>query len=323
MNIDIIKPTRAVFNWSGSVNTAMKELAGLSSPNSSTPCTNIVAIKRSFEFNENSREVQNNETYDGGNSSYSTTPSEYKIYMWYDSNSQTIYYYSDAVRVLYHPSGSSFYAYLSSLQEIDDIKTDILYYASYMFSYASSNLDSVELDLSNWDMRNVYSVNDTFEYFGQNTKNITITANDWTFDKLNQSSGVFRYVGCADEIGDVENVTINVNNWTVRGDSYVSTYDSDSGALQYVFMMMGSRAKNVTINARNWNLENQISVRDLFYDTAYTTEENITIDLSGLKMPEARNAEHILQAVGQDPGSRNSSLPPRKLNLKLDVSNRS
>ncbi len=318
-NIELDKPTRAILMYSGNVNSRMMQLAGGNDK--------IVAIKRSFEKNDNAVEVQNMENYSDP-SSYSVTPSEYKIYMWYDETQKTIYYYSDAVRVLYHPSGSGFYNNLTNLQEIDDIKTDILYYASYMFNGASSGLESVSLDLSNWNMKNVASVNELLAHFGKDTKNIEITANDWEFNNIKDRNGsyIFAYLGEASEIGKVDKITINANNWKIGGNCYNPEfyeyngviYYSSQGAIHDVFYYIGSNAYNVKISAKNWNLENQTSLYELFYGTGNDTYQNLELDVSGLNAPEALTIQKAFISTAQDPyyGSEE-----RNLNVKINVSN--
>ena len=316
MNIDIIKPTKAIFTWSGDVNTTMKRLAGTSA-SSSGSSNSIVYVKRSFELIDDSVEVQNTENYDGGPNSYSVNASDYKIYMWYDPNDQTIYYYSDAVRVLYHPMGTSFYTGLPSLQGIDDIKTDILYYASYMFTNSSTNLESVSLDLSNWDMRNVYSINETFDHFGTDTKNVEIIANNWRFENLYTSTYVFKYVGASTEPGTVENIKITADNWVVTGNSYNPTYLDNYGALGEVFYFVGDNSLNATISAKNWNLENQLSLYELFYGTSYTILNNLDFDVSGLKAPVAKTAKKMFIATAQSARTQTSAL--RNLDFRVNV----
>lgn len=318
-NIEIDKPTIAILEHSSQVNSKMVSLARGNA--------NIVAVKRSFEKNDNSLEVQNRDNYSDP-SSYSVVPSEYKIYMWYDETAKTIYYYSDAIRVLYHPSGSGFYNNLPNLQEIDDIKTDILYYASYMFNGSSTNLDSVSLDLSNWNMKNVASVTELLAHFGKDTKNIEITANDWEFNNIKDRNGsyIFSTLGEASEIGKVEKITINANNWKIGGNCYNpdfyeyngQTYYDEFGAFYNVFYYVGTNANDVVINANNWNLENQLSLYEIFYGTGNDVYRNLELNVSGLNAPNAKTIQKAFISTAQDPVYGNDS---RHLNVKIDVSN--
>ena len=325
-NIELDKPTLAVFRNGWDVNAAMKNLAGISNPSTSTPCDNILAVKRSYERLEDGIEVQSNDFY----MENPISKSDYKIYMWYDETNKTIYYYSDAIRVSYPSASNDFYAYLINLQEYDKtIKADAIMYTSGMFRYASLNLDSISLDLSGWKLKSYQSMSQMFQNFANNTKDIYVNANDWTFYDHNLTSYdkyityVFQQLAFNSEKGKTNSIIIDSNNWTIYGENPTA---------REIYHRIGAFASNVTINAKNWNLPDINSIEELFYLTGDDVINNLTMNLSGLKAPKAKSGYKLFWNTGYGDSSAiaaswnngayaNDRTKNGTLNVKIDVSN--
>ena len=263
LDIEVNKPTIAIFATGSSVNEAMMTLAN------DTYNGNIKAVKRSYELNDDHISIHETDP--------EYCPSDHEIYMWYDSDDQTIYYYSDAIRIRYNKYNSYFYRGLRSLQEIDDIKTDIVYDMYNIFAASCQNLDSIYLDLSKWDVRNLNYIHDGFQNFGNDTKNIELNLDGWTMDSIVDLGYFFYGAFEASEINSIENIKINMNNWTINSNPTIT------GLLS----QFGTNTKNLEINARNMKLTTKDGISEMFYCSCGRTRESIKLDLSGFEAPEA------------------------------------
>ena len=304
LDIEVNKPTLAVFRNGWDVNSMMRSLA------TSNP---IVAFKRSYDRPDSGLEVQSDEVrYDNP-----ITKSDFVITMWYSLDDHTIYFYTDAIRVSYPAASNDFYKNLTDLQEVDNtIRADAMMYSDSMFNNASINLESVSLDISGWTLKSYRSIYNTFDHFGSNTKNIYINADDWTFydnniyDTDKDINYVFKFLAENDERGKTESIVIDANNWTVYG---------STTRMKNIFYRVGKYASNVEINAENWDLPDLNSIEELFYLTSDDVIDNLTLNLSGLKAPNATSAFKLFWNTGYgDSNAVNSE--NKTLNVEMDLS---
>ena len=304
MNIDIVKPTLAVFRDGWDVNSTMMRLAAGNS---------IHAVKRSYENNPDGVEMQSNEVrYENP-----MTKSDYKIYIWYNENDKTIYYYSDAVRVSYPAAGNNFDSHLVDLEEIDNtLKADALMYTEGMFAYASTNKENVSLDISGWTFKSYASIYKMFDHFASGSTNVYVNADNWTFCEHHNHpydkyiSYLFQDFAYNDDLNVTDTVQIDANNWTVYG-SDLKIYE--------VFYRIGKYSSNAVVNAENWNMPDILSIEELFYLTGDDVINNLTLNLSGLKAPNAKSAYKLFWNTGYgDRGAVNGG--EKTLNTVIDVS---
>ncbi len=126
--------------------------------------------------------------------------SKYPIYMWYDSQTTTIYWYCEDENVYYNKDASWFYSNLLSLSEISnasDIGTTYTNNMSSMFSNAGYNSPSFTLYLGdNFDTSNVTNMSDMFYYTGYKSTVFTLDlGNKFITDTVENMSGMFYAAG--------------------------------------------------------------------------------------------------------------------------------
>ncbi len=191
----------AMFKTGKEVNTRMKQ---------------FVNANATYESNDST--ISNISRYTGTpNSSYlidanlvSVSDSMYPIYMWYDSGSSTIYWYTEASNVYFNYDSSYFYANLvnlASINNLNDIKSVDTTNMSHMFYYTSVceydpdgdcyNETSFTLNLgSNFETKNVTDMSYMFGNLGSSNRsfNIDLGPNFDTSSVTNMSnmfSGLF------------------------------------------------------------------------------------------------------------------------------------
>ena len=110
------------------------------------------------------------------------------IYMWYDEDNTTVYWYSPAAHVYYNYNASYFYSGLYNLSSIDSINEISTIYTtdmSYMFASTGYSNPSFTLDLeSQFDTSNVINMRNMFSYTGYSSKVFTLDLGD-KFDTSN------------------------------------------------------------------------------------------------------------------------------------------
>ena len=146
----------ADFDTGENVNAKMKNLANNSSSmNSSSDDTLIQAIKRGNTLPSGFTPTTAN--------TISTSTSEYPIYIWWDSSTSTIYYYSEADIVYLNADSQAMFQYFESLVNIDglaDWDTSRVIYMAMMFVECKS-LANINV-LSSWDTSSVELMDDLF-----------------------------------------------------------------------------------------------------------------------------------------------------------------
>ena len=95
-NIEIVKPKIAILGTGSYVNSYFRY---------ASPIENVKRVALSSSNKEGSQELQAEE-------------SEYPIYVWYESDDNTIYMYSEANRLYYNPDSSNLYGGMRSLEDI-------------------------------------------------------------------------------------------------------------------------------------------------------------------------------------------------------------
>ena len=110
------------------------------------------------------------------------------VYAWFNSNDDTIYYYSEAERIYLNPDSSHMFEYMTRIKflDIDDLCADKVTDMSYMFYNTGFNSISFATDLTEWDVSNVTTMEGMFRdcandaiYFiigdlsGWDTRNVT------------------------------------------------------------------------------------------------------------------------------------------------------
>ena len=305
INAEVEKPTIAILNTGSTVNAFMKRLAGNSSGNPSTEDIKISRIVRSFDKRIDDSELTQFNYLQSNDS-------DNEIVAWYDDTDNTIYYYSNAVRVLYNVDCGSMFMNFRSLGYIDDIKSDIMMNASAMFMWMAYDLDEVNIDLSNWNVENLVRNDSMFQYSFFNDNKVYLNLSGWNMDKIQTFNNMLYFIGKGS--GDVY---INLNDWSFENIQYVgnlmyngSGYSCDNFVVDannwsiksvcsaaHIFDSIAP-SNNLIINARNWNFEDTVEFHQLYLDNqAYSSDSNINIDFSNLNAPKATSLDSVFKNV--------------------------
>ena len=288
MNVDInvVKPTVAIFRDGYSMNSFIRAVSN----------NNVEYVHRSYELNSSSTNVKSDD-------------SNYDIYMWWNEDDKTVYYYSDAIRVLYNETNYNFYYNLPCLRGIDDIKTDVMKYASSMFSHSSRGLDYVSIDISNWDTRNAVYFDNLFYQFGEDTKEIEINADNFEFYNIKSLNAVFSQVAVSQTayVSNTDKITINANNWKIHNE--MDNYNP----IMNLFYSYWQYAKEMYVNARNWEFDEDVDAYQAFYGVGAQTTDVLSLDVSGWKIPKVEVLNQTFHFVAE--GNRNNSTLDAVLNV--------
>ena len=285
LDIEVNKPKVAILQQGTTINSIIKyDLQGAF----------VEYFKRSETDNSNSVEI-------------SLSDSDYPVHAWYNDDDKTVYYYSEAIRILYNPITFYFYGGYPNLKGIADFKTNIAEDLDLMFYNSSSNMDDVNIDVSFWNMKQAVDIYRMFEGFGENCKNVTVTANDWQLDNVNNLEHVFSNIGKASSSSSAtpvttENIIINANNW------YIPNEISEDH-IHEIFYSYGSYANNHEVHATNWNLPNIKTLKNAFYGTGAHPTNTLLVDFSGWNVPNVTTMEDAFHFVAEGAyGSDNGTL---------------
>ena len=193
------------------MNVKLKRLAGNSSAKYDTVDTNVTTIARASDLPANFTPTNNNTISING----STTP----VYAWYDTDTTTIYYYTESEKIIMNPNSSSmFYNFknLSNATSIADWDTSKVTDMSAMFTSAGSNATTFSLDLSSWDTSNVTRMVWMFSYAGYNATTFSLDLSSWNTSNVTDMSYMFYLAGrnattwsvtIPQKTGDINNTT--------------------------------------------------------------------------------------------------------------------
>ncbi len=169
----------AVFLPGPEVNVKMKELAGMSSPATTTVNTNVLSIKYSSDEPSNENKEDKNIV--------STDDSPYEIYMWFDDG--TIYWWSEDKKPSLNPDASSMFTSLTMLTDISGLHNfDASKSTTLSAMFKRTALETLK-PLEGWDVSNVTDLSNIF-YTATNLTNFeglenwdvsNVTNMDYTF----------------------------------------------------------------------------------------------------------------------------------------------
>ena len=227
------------------VNRKLKRLAGNSSAGPFTEDNNITALIRSDTLpNGFTPSTENTISADT-----STTP----IYAWYDSESTTIYYYSEATNILANEnSGDFFYEMraISNLSTISTWDTSGVMDMNDMFRYTGYNATAFTLDLSSWKTSTVTNLENMFSYAGYNATTFTLDLSSWNTSNVTSVVGMFSYAGR------------NAATWSI-GD--LSSWNTSSVTnMPSMFNSAGYNSTTFTLDLSSWNTSNATNIENMF-----------------------------------------------------------
>ena len=241
-----IEEPRAVFLDGQEVNRKMKILAGNSEAIYSSTNTNINAIKRANTMDER---------YETDKVDVSTSESNTPIYMWFDNESATIYYYT----VDPNPEANSDSSYMfyklnsATTLELETIDTSKVTKMIAMF-WENSSLS--KLDLSNFDTGNVEDMSHMFARC-RGLKSLDLSS----FNTRKVKSMLSMFADCYGLI-TLNLISFDTSNVTTMEQMFqMAQFDDDNPKLErIVFGKKWNTAKVSNMNAMFWG---NVSLKEL------------------------------------------------------------
>ena len=208
----------------------------------------VVAVKTAQNLPDNF------DTSNPNNVVYNPNGSEVPVYVWYDSDTKTVYTYSDASKIyLAGYAGNMFYNFqsltdISALADWDASKaTDLS--SAFRYDYALSDLSPI----ANWDVSNVQSFSNTFADT-QSIENLEALSS-WDFANATNISNMFASASGLTSLEGSE-------NWKFP----------KAAALDYVFAYTNISSLKP---AANWEFPSATNLNCLFSGTKITSLEGI------------------------------------------------
>ncbi len=197
---------------------------------------------------------------------YSSIP----IYMWYDSGTATVYWYTKASSVYYNPSSNYFYSYLKaidSISNLDDINSKYVENMTDMFANLGSNSTVFTLDLgNNFDTSNVTNMSNMFSSTGFSSTSFTLNlGNKFNTSKVTKMGGMFERTGYSSTIFTLD-----------LGDKFDT---SNVTSMNRMFKETGYNSTLFTLDlGEKFNTSNVIDMASLFHLSGYNSPI-FTLDL--------------------------------------------
>ena len=225
--------------------------------------------------------------------SVSTSP--YPIYIWWDSSTNTIYYYSEA-SVLYLNSSSNLMFYhmrsLTDIRGLSELNTSRMVLMSGMFEY-SEHLTNIS-PLSNWDTSHVTHMGGLFAFCSSlesidaisNWDTSSVTSISYIFRNCPKMSGTIQILGNPTEYTNVfrntatasgAQITVKYGSSTSNIDAIIATKTSDSNVVKGTQVSAPASSNDVTFSHKTLSFDGSETVSN-----SYTASKSGTIDLSNI-----------------------------------------
>ena len=249
-----------VLDTGQTVNAKLKRLAGNSSASYSTQDTNVTTIARASTLPADFAPTNDN--------TISIDGSANPVYAWYDTDTTTIYYYTESDKIIMNPNSSyMFYNFsnLSDASSIADLDTTYVTNMSNMFRHAGYNATTFSLDLSSWDTSKVTNMYRMFLNAGYNATTWSIgDLSSWDTSKVTNMSYMFSMAGR------------NATTWSI-GD--LSSWDTSKVTnMGYMFYYAGSNATTFSLDLSSWDTSKVTNMSGMFNSAGYNaTTWSVTI----------------------------------------------
>ena len=288
----------AMFKTGKEVNARMKQFIN-SSATYNTSDTTITRVLRFTGTPNSSNLIEANKV--------SVSDSQYPIYMWYDSSTTTIYWYTEANQVYLNPDSSYFFRSLRQLNSLamDDYRTTRVTDMSYMFAAAGMDNTGFTLRLGNtFDTSNVTNMDSMFRWAGEDSTVFTLSLNGF-FDtsKVTNMNAMFTYMG--------EKSTAFT---LYLGEKFDTSNVTDMNSM---FIQVGGRNTSFTLDLGDkFDTSKVVDMESMFYQAGYSSTV-FTIDLGDkFDTSSVTNMELMFYEAGP-----NSTVFTIDLGDKFDTSN--
>ena len=191
------------------------------------------------------------------------------VYVWFDSNDGTIYYYSKAKDIYMSTDPSYLFNNMKSLTDISGLK----YFIANNLASISQIFDRTQISdltpLTNWDVSNVGYMNNAFA--STKITNLAPISN-WNVGKVREMRGMFSYT----QISDLTPITNwNVENVRNMGSVFSHTQISDltplagwnTGNAIDISSIFASTLVSDLAPISNWDISNVKYANTIFHDT--------------------------------------------------------
>lgn len=212
----------------------------------------------------------------------STADSEMPAYLWYDTASKTVFWWSDADTVYANEDSSSMFEGLGDVEKIDmdGINTSRVKNMSGMF-FSAKNLYK-EINLANFDTSNVEDMSRMFGTFGMKTMEnlVPIDFSKFNTSKVKNMEEMFSYSFLPSL--DIRNFdTSNVENMERMFDNleYIRDLDLSGWNVKKVNNVQGifSRLNKIqSLNLSGWQMDSVTNMQFMFSGLADLTSLNLT-----------------------------------------------
>ena len=228
------------------VNAKLKRLAGNSSASYTTQDTNVTAIAKASTLPADFIPTNDN--------TISIDGSANPVYAWYDTDTTTIYYYTESDEIIMNPDSSYMFRdfrNLSDASSIVDWNTTYVTNMSYMFHYAGYNATTWSIgDLSSWDTSKVTNMVSMFRETGYNATTWSIgDLSSWDTSNVTSMSNMFTYAG-----RNATTFSLNLSSWDT----------SNVTNMSYMFYTAGYNATTFSLDLSSWDTSKVTNMREMF-----------------------------------------------------------
>jgi len=237
--------------------------------------SNVTSVKRATlsEYNNIKNELSDENIISNSNSNVPT-------YMWYDSNSGIIYYYSNSSKITLNPDSSYMFNSLTSATSIDVSSFDTSKVTNMNAIF--SNCSVLEkLDLSNFDTRNVVIMQEMFSYCTLLTQ-----LNISSFDTSNATNMAGMFSDCIN-LQSLDLSNFNTSKVTTMQSMFYSLSVNeldvtgfDTSNVTDMSHMFNSCSNLKSLDLSNFNTSKVTNMDNMFY----STKSLETLDLSNFDM---------------------------------------
>ena len=234
----------------------------------------------------------------------SASDSPYEIKAWYDTNTSTIYWYSEAYKVYFNENcNEMFHKFNNAISfEIKEIDASKITTARLMFYYFGYNSPQFYLDISDWDVRNIKDTSSMFAHFGRNSNRAFLKMDNWNLESLNINPAyMFDYAG-----GNASKIEISMQNAKIGTDKDVNSMFGNLGEyadelylnidnmeftnsnyISYLFIYAGRQAGVFQLKMNNFNAPKATSLSSLFNKLGYETKNVLDLYINNLSAEAA------------------------------------
>ncbi|MEE0888185.1 MAG: BspA family leucine-rich repeat surface protein, partial [Candidatus Saccharimonadaceae bacterium] len=266
------------------VNAKLKRLAGNSSAKYYTEDTNVTTIARAYTLPTDFVPTDDN--------AISIDGSANPVYAWYNTDTTTIYYYTESDKIIMSPSSSyMFYNFrnLSDATSIADWDTSKVTDMSHMFEFDGRNATTWSIgDLSSWDTSKVTDMSSMFSYAGQNATTWSIgDLSSWDTSEVTGMSGMFSGAGQ------------NATTWSI-GD--LSSWDTSKvTGMSFMFYCAGRNATTWFIgDLSSWDTSKVTNMSQMFREAGRNATTWSIGDLSSWDTSKVTDMSHMFEFDGRN-----------------------